>query len=155
MHKVDILDVFFVHLSMDGHTLLLQQRQEVKRGRRQGHLILRRGESTTFSLPTNHSSFPPPRIPQKTLLHQITSLENSSTKSQLESQGSNSDIYGWRWIPTPRSPAPPAPAPPSPAPWISLERSLSEGWKLLKSMNTSQEILTLNICRLASASSAV
>lgn len=136
-------------------------------------LFLGWGESIKFSLPPNyfllltpldalkdHNYYPP-----NELVWQLCKPTQSHSRYPNDT-GFKFNIYGWLRKPYPyptltrSSSAAPRRGrrrrpPPSPAPLISLTTSLAGGWNLLKRMNTSQKILTLNICRPAAASAAV
>lgn len=156
------------------HTLIIQQRQEVKQGG-QGHLVFSWAgrNQYCFHSPQTTSWSRLPRMlwstaiitRQMSLFRSYVNLPKVTAVIPMTHGSSSTPTVGTRQT----CPYPPRTRsssaarhrdrrcwpPPSPAPLTSPPRSLAGGWKLLKRMNTSQEILTLNICRLASASSAV
>lgn len=71
MDEVDVLDVFFVHFFLDGHTLITGK----MRTTRPLHLSLGCEESPSFSLPTNHTPFLPQWTPPKTSYPPKNSLQ--------------------------------------------------------------------------------
>lgn len=150
----------YTHTHTNTHSLIIRQRWEVKRGGEGHSPFLGWEESIKFSLSpqTPSCSWLPWMLWNTIIVHQMNLPRSyvdlpKVTAAIPTTQGSSSAVAVGsaqdrcrarrRW------------PPPSPAPLISLARSRAGGWKLLKRTNTSQEILTLNICRLASASSAV